>query len=256
MLKQTIAGLHTSNGALPVYGSPNRGALTPLALWTSTPGVAGAWYDPTDLTSMFQDTAGTIAAVVGSPVKRINDKSGNGNNAVTSGIGPTVASFRGVPYLIFDGAVATAIGASFAMSTPISRVSGIQQNSWAYNKAIFADPTSLVNTFLVQFGSSPFIDMYDGSHLSSLSQLPLGQRGVVNQCFNGASSSMTVNSLQPLTGNAGSNAASGLLIGGYALGSAGANFAWWGTATIARVLTANENAMLLQYYSGAMGMNP
>jgi hypothetical protein len=45
-------------------------------------GEQGAWYDPSDLTTMFQDTAGTNpVTATGQSVARINDKSGRGNNA-------------------------------------------------------------------------------------------------------------------------------------------------------------------------------
>jgi len=57
-----------------------RVAFSPVSLFaTSEPGV---WYDPSDLTTMFQDTAGTIPVTTpGQTVARINDKSGRGNNA-------------------------------------------------------------------------------------------------------------------------------------------------------------------------------
>lgn len=44
-------------------------------------GEQGFIYDISDLSTLFQDTAGTIPAVVGLSVARINDKSGNGNHA-------------------------------------------------------------------------------------------------------------------------------------------------------------------------------
>ena len=40
------------------------------------------WLDPKDLSTVWQDLAGTVPALVGDPVLRIDDKSGNGN-AVT-----------------------------------------------------------------------------------------------------------------------------------------------------------------------------
>ena len=54
--------------------------FSPLSLFAaSEPGV---WYDPSDLTTMFQDTAGTTPVTTpGQTVARINDKSGRGNNA-------------------------------------------------------------------------------------------------------------------------------------------------------------------------------
>lgn len=49
-------------------------------------GEKGAWYDPSDLTTTFTDTAGTTPANTnGAVVARINDKSGNGNHAILIG---------------------------------------------------------------------------------------------------------------------------------------------------------------------------
>lgn len=46
-------------------------------------GEQGAWYDPSDLTTMFQDRAGTIQVTAdGQTVGKILDKSGRGNHAV------------------------------------------------------------------------------------------------------------------------------------------------------------------------------
>lgn len=45
-------------------------------------GEQGAWYEPSDLTTLFQDTAGAVPVTApGQAVARINDKSGNGHNA-------------------------------------------------------------------------------------------------------------------------------------------------------------------------------
>lgn len=43
-------------------------------------GEQGAWWDPSDASTVFQDAAGTVPGAVDSPVGRINDKSGNGNH--------------------------------------------------------------------------------------------------------------------------------------------------------------------------------
>lgn len=58
-------------------------AFTPVTLFSS--GEQGAWYDPSDFSSMFQDAAGsTPVTAVEQPVGRILDKSGRGNNATQS----------------------------------------------------------------------------------------------------------------------------------------------------------------------------
>lgn len=67
-------------------------SLTTIAIQGRRPSLAalfangepGVWYDPSDLSSMYQDAAGTIPAVYGQPVGLILDKSGNGNHASQS----------------------------------------------------------------------------------------------------------------------------------------------------------------------------
>lgn len=62
-------------------------AWTPAALFSA--GEQGAWFDPSDFGTMWQDAAGvTPVTAVGQPVGRINDKSGRGNHATQ----PTAAS--------------------------------------------------------------------------------------------------------------------------------------------------------------------
>lgn len=81
------------------------GAFSPAALFAS--GEVGAWYDPSDLTTLFQDVAGTTPVTTpGQTVARINDKSGRGNHA-TQGIFTSQPKYQidggGRPYLGFDG---------------------------------------------------------------------------------------------------------------------------------------------------------
>ena len=70
-------------------------------------GEVGVWYDPSDLSTMFQDAAGTTPVTgVEQPVGRILDKSGRGNHASQSVLGsrPTLKlDENGLPYLLFDG---------------------------------------------------------------------------------------------------------------------------------------------------------
>lgn len=69
-------------------------------------GVAGAWYDPSDLSSMWQDSAGTTPAAVDQPVGKILDKSGNGHHATqaTAGWRPMLRQDGGGHYYLeFDG---------------------------------------------------------------------------------------------------------------------------------------------------------
>jgi hypothetical protein len=80
-------------------------SYSPLILFSaSEPGV---WYDPSDITTLFQDTAGTTPVTeTGQAVARINDKSGRGNHATQATLDnrPTYqVDSNGLPYLSFDG---------------------------------------------------------------------------------------------------------------------------------------------------------
>lgn len=88
------------------------GAWSPLELFAA--GEKGVWYDPSDFSTMWQDTAGTTpVTAVGQAVARIDDKSGNGNHATqaTPASRPLLQESGGKYYLDFDGtddALATA----------------------------------------------------------------------------------------------------------------------------------------------------
>lgn len=80
-------------------------AFTPASLFAA--GEQGVWYDPSDFSTMFQDSAGTTpVTAVEQPVGRILDKSGRGNHATqsTSTSRPVLKQDgNGKYYLLFDG---------------------------------------------------------------------------------------------------------------------------------------------------------
>ena len=59
-----------------------QGVLTPMGELLFSASEPGAWYDPSDMSTLFQDSAGTTpVTAVEQPVGRILDKSGRGNHA-------------------------------------------------------------------------------------------------------------------------------------------------------------------------------
>lgn len=73
--------------ALSVSRRRGGGVWSPVMLFAA--GEQGAWYDPSDFSSQFQDSAGaTPVTAAGQPVGKVLDKSGRGNHLVQA----TVAS--------------------------------------------------------------------------------------------------------------------------------------------------------------------
>ena len=78
--------------------------FSPLYLFKG--GQQGIWFDPSDLTTMFQDALGTIPVTKnGDPVGLIKDKSGNGNHGIQtlSSARPTYQTDGILQWLKFDG---------------------------------------------------------------------------------------------------------------------------------------------------------
>lgn len=79
--------------------------FTPFVLFSG--GESGAWFDPSDISTLYQDAAGTTPVTsTGQAVALMLDKSGRGNNA-TQSITLSRPIYRvdtnGFPYLEFDG---------------------------------------------------------------------------------------------------------------------------------------------------------
>lgn len=83
---------------------PGGYGFSPLSLFSS--GEQGAWYDPSDLATMFQDAAGTTPVTAADqPVGLMRDKSGRGNHAsqATSASRPILRNSGALWWLEFDG---------------------------------------------------------------------------------------------------------------------------------------------------------
>ena len=84
-------------------------------------GEKGLWYDISDITTLFQDAAGTIPVTAfGQPVGKVLDKSGNGIHATqsTSANRPTYQFHSdGFPYLQFDGVNDSLVSSTLNLTT-------------------------------------------------------------------------------------------------------------------------------------------
>lgn len=216
-------------------------------------GEQGVFYDVSDLSTMFQNSDGTLAPTVGTAIGYLGDKSGRGNHALQATASPKPVLRQdtgGRYYLEFDGSV-DVMNASFAISQPISRVSAIRQTTWASGDAFFGGPSATACA-LFQTGVSPNFALYSGATAAGNNTLPIGTNGVVSEVHNGASSSLTVNNGTATTGNAGTT-----LPGGIRLGTSTtsyANFRLYGLVMINRLLTTNERTKLRQWMADKAGV--
>lgn len=147
-------------------------------------GEEGGWFDPSDLSTLWQDTAGTIPVVVGDPVGRVDDKSGRGNNAIqaTAGNRPTLQQDSdGAYYLQFDGS-GDRLVMTQALSAPMSSCLGMRYNSGT----VFQDNTAGTNRFNVYVTSSLYSVAVSGAVPTYIR--PATQKEVVTSIFDGSAS--------------------------------------------------------------------
>jgi hypothetical protein len=94
-----------------------------------------AWYDPSDINTLWKDTSGTSAVTTdGDLVARIDDKSGNGYHLTqaTSGNRPQYKTSGGLHWLLFDGVDDVLANTSFSLSgTTVHGYVAFQQNGGA-----------------------------------------------------------------------------------------------------------------------------
>lgn len=91
---------------LSITSAPHRARHGWHPGWLFRSGAQGAWFDPSDLTTLFQDVAGTLPVTSdGDPVALMLDKSGNGNHATqpVAAARPTWRSDGNLAWLEFDG---------------------------------------------------------------------------------------------------------------------------------------------------------
>lgn len=132
----------------------NRTGFNPAAVLFGA-GEPGGWYDPSDLSTMFQDTAGTVpVTATGQTVARINDKSGRGNH-LTQATAASRPQYQidalGLPYLLFDGTDDWFISPTITPGIDKAQVfAGVRKLSDAAFQAIAetsVDPNSSVGSF-------------------------------------------------------------------------------------------------------------
>ena len=121
----------------------------------------GVWYDPSDLSTLFQDAAMTVPVTAnGDPVGAMMDLSGNGNHA-TQTVSASRPTYKGLSYDGTDDALNTVINfplgdftISIAVDTALlnGRMAVLGNNDSSAISAIFLEANSIDDSVLFYFG--------------------------------------------------------------------------------------------------------
>jgi hypothetical protein len=135
---------------------------TPLSLFASAE--KGVWFDPSDISTLFQDAAGTTpVTAVGQPVGKMLDKSGNNAHATqsTAGARPIYRVDQyGWPYLEFNGSSSFMVTPSINLtgSNKLTAAVGLLVNPAKSTSGTVictgGDPNAVNGTFLIGAPSS------------------------------------------------------------------------------------------------------
>lgn len=205
-----------SSGAFSTY-------FTPVKLFSG--GEQGAWYDPSDTSTLFQDSAGTIPVTAdGDPVGLILDKSGNGNHAIqaTTSYKPVYRTNGSMNWLEFDGTKFMA-SAPVTISQPQTRIASWQNDDFdgAVFKTILASARDTstepyLGHTVASSGSAHSLRLSAGaSVISSPSERPIANPFVDTGIFDGASSAGRRNGSEIMTGTVGEASSKAIVIGGW-----------------------------------------
>lgn len=182
-----------------------------------TPRASGAvaWYDPSDLSSMWQDSAGTTPAALGQPVGKIADKSGNGYHATqaTAIKRPILRqNGGGFYYLEFDGVDDRLLAAGLTQAQPlVATVAAFIDTPASFSRILDGETTRvMIGWQPTEGGVIAYAGAIAPNHVTTV---PVGP-GVWTGVFNTPTSAIRYNGAQQGgAGDAGPNALSGLVIG-------------------------------------------
>jgi hypothetical protein len=210
-----IQVLRMRQSATPATPLIDPGTLAPSAL-----------YDISDLSTLFQDTAGTTpVTAAGQSVARVNDKSGNGRNLtqVTAANRPTYQiDADGFPYLLFDGTL-SGMSVIFAPTLPFDRISALQPVTFTTNDLIYFNTGS--TSRMRQVSPSPNVEISEGTGgvVQTTALIP-GTNAVVTERHVANASQLAVNQGGYVTGDAGATPPSGSFFVSNPGAATGANF--------------------------------
>lgn len=211
----------------------------------------GYFFDISDLSTLFSDTARTTAAVVDGPVKGITDKSGKGHHMTWVSGNTLTLRQSGSFYYLEASATNGVTSCSVAMAQPWYRISAVRFLTWVAFGRVFPASDNTTDG-LRQHGSSPIIKLNDGSDGPTVSAT-LNTDMTLSEVHNNTGSSLQIDNNTAATGTSGSTAGNGQVIMCRSTGANPVNGYFYGDFAINRNPTAGEKASLKTFFSAKYG---
>ena len=214
-----------------------------------------AWYDPSDLSTLFQLSNGTVPVTANNdPVGYMGDRSGNVNHLIqaTAGARPLYKTSGGLSWLEFDG-VDDFLKDLFTLNQPCDRVIAFQQISWAPADTLW-DGGVLNSCRIYQddAGLSPELTTYAGANVALADEL-IATDQVLTERWNGAGSRFAIDNNNYVTGNPGAANPAGFTLGAHGNDASFSNIRFYGGAIFSSAQTDPNIALLRTYMAAKQG---
>jgi len=176
--------------------------VAPAALEIINDGSTVAWYDYLlGITKNGSDLVSNWA-----------DQSGSGNDLVQAGADALKPTWN-ANGVLFDGVATFMKAVAFTLVQPEFVYIVFKQVTWVNFDRIFQGETDSSST-LFQYPTTPSLLAHSGNITTADGNLPLNTYGIARVLFNGASSTLQINSNTKITADFGSNNMGGFALGG------------------------------------------
>lgn len=247
----------TSTGFIVPTAAPP--SFNPTTLF---PGLRGGWWDPSDMSTLWQDNGRTTqVTAAGQTVGAMDDKSGNGNNVLqaTPGKRPTLRNSGSLWWLEFVAANDTSLLTTIlAFDTDVSSdVMAFQNVTWG-NGATFWDGSTGNLGRVCGLVSSPEIATFcSGAGPTDTTNMTVGANHVVTAIWNGASGgSLAVDNNSYNTGGSFGGNPNGITFGNFGGGGgSGSDSLFFGGIRIQGIMTAPNIASCRTFFGSKAGLS-
>lgn len=230
----------TKNFTVPVI-------FTPTSLFV---GDTGGWYDPSDLTTLWQDGTRLIpVTAAGQPVSAMDDKSGNGNTI--AGTAATIRNSGVLWWLEFNG-TSSALVKHFTLNQPATDVWALQVRTYNVNDTCFDGTGNSAR--ILERDTSTKIGMFSGSGFLDNTDWTTAANHVVTAVWNSPNCKLAVDNNSYATGDSGSSAPGGITIGAFDISTSFSAMNFYGGIRIGRILTGPEIANCRTYFGAKAGL--